>query len=74
MAIMRIGKLPWSAAGTYTPSRLSQASAESWTAPMSHAVVTPANTLTLSAPVRVERCKDLVPTLVSLTLLEGSQA
>lgn len=54
MAMMRMGKLPWSAAATYTPSRLSHASAESWTAPMSQAVVTPANTLTLSTPVRVE--------------------
>lgn len=61
MAMMRIGKLPWSAAATYTPSRLSHASAESWTAPMSQAVVTPANTLTQSVPFRVRGAYNLGP-------------
>lgn len=42
MANKRIGKLPMSAAGMYTFSKVSQASALSCTGPMSHAVVMPA--------------------------------
>ena len=46
MAMRRMGSVPSSAAGRYTCSRVSQASTESCTAPMSHAVVTPETGIT----------------------------
>ncbi len=49
IAIRRTGRVPSSAAGTYTLSSVSQASAESWTAPMSQAVVTPGKQISMTS-------------------------